>query len=648
MNTARFASALPWVPLLPLLGFLVNGLLGRRLPRTASAAVACAGPLLSCLLSFLAFLQLDSPHAFIECRLGDWITVGDLSIPFALRVDRLSAIMLLVVTGVGSLIHIYSIEYMGHDRGFARYFAYLNLFLSAMLLLVMAENLVLLFVGWEGVGLCSYLLIGFWFEDVEKARAGKKAFLVNRIGDFGFLLGLFLLFRTCGTLDIPSILHWLRLHELEGGLALTITLLLFVGATGKSAQIPLYVWLPDAMAGPTPVSALIHAATMVTAGVYMVARLSPLFFQSQATLFVIAVVGALTAVVAAFYALTQNDIKKVLAYSTISQLGYMFLGLGASAYAGAVFHLFTHAFFKALLFLGAGAVIHALDDEQDLRKMGGLGKKLGLTFAAMAVGSLALSGIPPFAGFASKDLILWSVLEAGLTRNPAWLLLWVIGLVTAFMTAFYSMRLVGMAFFGEYRGPEETWKKADDPKLAMGLPLVALIGGSFAAGIFGWPHLLLGHEEFVHYLEPVVAPAPLQGHGEHHLAEWLNLLLSVGAGFGGIALGYRLYVQSPLLPAALLQRSAHLRQAYELSFHKLYVDELYDRYVVQPLHIGAEWAWEMCDTLWIDGTCEGIARQVMDVGASLRRTQTGVVSIYAVSMLVGGIVMLGWAVVLTL
>ncbi|MBI5368048.1 MAG: NADH-quinone oxidoreductase subunit L [Planctomycetes bacterium] len=648
MDLTSVASALPWIPLLPFLGFLINGCCGTRISRRAAGWIACLGPLGAFLIAYLGLLALaqeQSPRAFLECSLGDWISVGDLVVRAGLRLDRLSVVMALVVTGVGSLIHVYSVGYMSHDKGFTRYFAYLNLFLSMMCILVLADNLVLMFVGWEGVGLCSYLLIGFWYEDPAKASAGKKAFIVNRIGDFGFILGIFLIFVTCGTVDFAELFRWLASARegLPAGVAFAATMLLFLGATGKSAQIPLYVWLPDAMAGPTPVSALIHAATMVTAGVYMVARLSFLFVLAPTTLLVIAAVGGLTALVAGFYALTQNDIKKVLAYSTISQLGYMFLGAGAAAFGASIFHLFTHAFFKALLFLGAGAVIHALHDEQDLRRMGGLGKKLPLTCAAMVVGSLALAGIPPFAGFFSKDLILLSLLEAAhRTGQPVWYLLWAMGLVGALLTAFYSMRLIAMAFLGAPRGDAEAHEAAEDPPVSMGAPLIALIFCSALVGLFSWPKLFGGFERFIHYLDWVTAQVPAAPGELGHGVEWLNLCASVGMGVAGMAAAYFLYVVAPARPRELVRASPALGRLYELSLNKLYVDEYYDRWIVKPLQAAANYAWEIFDVLIVDGFVNGVAAWVLDLAASARKLQTGVVSYYAISLLLGGIALLGY------
>ncbi|MBD3335626.1 MAG: NADH-quinone oxidoreductase subunit L, partial [Candidatus Eisenbacteria bacterium] len=509
---------------LPLFGSALVGLLAmasshrrRGLPEPIVGLLGCAGPIASFLIVgsiYLDFIGLPAGERWLHQVLYEWIVAGSVSVPVAFQMDTLSLTMLLFVTGVGSLIHVYSIGYMRGDRSFARYFAFLNLFMFSMILLVLGDSLLTLFVGWEGVGLCSYLLIGFWFEDPEKAAAGKKAFIVNRIGDLGFLLGIFLIFWTLSRHGAASLqFRDIAAHSdlFHGGLATAAALLLFIGATGKSAQIPLYVWLPDAMAGPTPVSALIHAATMVTAGVYMVARMSFLYLQSPAAMLIVAGVGAVTAVYAATIAVTQNDIKKVLAYSTISQLGYMFLGVGLGAFAAGIFHVVTHAFFKAVLFLGAGSVIHALAGEQDMRRMGGLARKMPVTMLAFGAGFLALAGLPPFAGFFSKDEILWKTFSAA---HPAWgfapKLLWLLGLVGAGLTAFYMMRAFVLTFLGRPRYDEHTRHAHESPP-SMALPLVVLGIGSLAAGFLGTPAVLgLGPNHFHDWLAPVFAAG---GHG---------------------------------------------------------------------------------------------------------------------------------------
>ncbi|HWP35224.1 MAG TPA: NADH-quinone oxidoreductase subunit L, partial [Thermodesulfobacteriota bacterium] len=499
------ATALPlWlIPALPLAGFLVNGLLAGRLPKGAVGVVACGSVGAAFVLALLALgdlLELPPGARAIEEVAFTWIAAGPFRADFGLLLDPLSATMVLVVTGVGFLIHVYSTAYMADEPGYGRYFAYLNLFTFAMLLLVLANNYLLLFVGWEGVGLCSYLLIGYWYERPAAARAGLKAFIVNRIGDVGFALGVMLVFALFGSLAYSEVLPRAA-DVLSHGTALAVALLLFVGAIGKSAQVPLYVWLPDAMEGPTPVSALIHAATMVTAGVYMVARSSPIYVLAPEAMAAVAVVGAVTALFAASIGLAQTDIKRVLAYSTVSQLGYMFLAAGVGAFAAAIFHLVTHAFFKALLFLGAGSVIHALGGEQDLRKMGGLRPQLPLTYATVLIGTLAIAGFPPLAGFFSKDAILAAAFGAG----PLGRALWAVGLVTAGLTAFYMFRLLFLAFHGRPRPSPEALAHLHEAPAPMAVPLVALAVGSALAGFLGVPHALGGSDGLGRFLAPALA-----------------------------------------------------------------------------------------------------------------------------------------------
>ncbi|HKK20412.1 MAG TPA: NADH-quinone oxidoreductase subunit L, partial [candidate division Zixibacteria bacterium] len=492
------------VPLLPLVGFLINGLLIGKLNRAVISAVACASIGISFLISLGLFFQLKALP--VEMRvmhqvLFSWIPAGSFEVNIAYLLDPLSAVMILVVTGVGFLIHVYSIGYMSHEPGLGRYFAYLNLFTFAMLTLVLADNFLLMFVGWEGVGLCSYLLIGYWFEKKSAADAGKKAFIVNRIGDFGFLLGMFIIFWHIGSLDFLTVTKMAPHIFVAGGAVITTAcLLLFLGATGKSAQIPLYIWLPDAMEGPTPVSALIHAATMVTAGVYMLARTNALFIMAPDALLVVAIIGAATALFAATIGLAQNDIKRVLAYSTVSQLGYMFLACGVASFTAGIFHLMTHAFFKALLFLGAGSVIHAMSDEQDMRHMGGLRKHVPVTFWTMLMATLAISGIPGFSGFFSKDEILWQSYSSPY-GGP---IFWVIGFITAGLTAFYMFRLMYMTFFGKERMNDHQREHLHESPKVMTIPLIALAVLSVIGGWVGIPHLLGGSNEIEQWLEPVM------------------------------------------------------------------------------------------------------------------------------------------------
>jgi len=577
--------------------------------------------LISFLFSCAAFLQLPPTGTLVD-NVYPWITSGSFSVDFALRVDALSAVMILIVTGVGFLIHLYSVGYMAHDQDLARYFAYLNLFAAAMLLLVLGDNLLLLFVGWEGVGLCSYLLIGFWYTDDEKAYAGRKAFIVNRIGDAGFLLGIFLLFWSLGergawTLTFAEIQQ--HAHLLPTGTATAVCLLLFMGAIGKSAQIPLYVWLPDAMAGPTPVSALIHAATMVTAGVYMIARLHFLYAMAPTALAVVAVVGAVTAVFAASIGLVQNDLKKVLAYSTVSQLGYMFLGVGVGAYAAGIFHLMTHAFFKALLFLGAGSVIHGLSDEQDIRKMGGLRDRMPTTYWTFFIACLAIAGFPLLSGFFSKDLIL----ELAFSSPHGSPLLWLVGTIGAGMTAFYMFRLLFVTFWGECRAESEVVHHIHESPSSMTVPLIVLAALSLLGGYINLPH----------FLGPVFGKSH-----EGHVPFLIQYLPTVVA-LGGIGLAYQMYVHSPGMAEQL---GESFRGAYRLLLNKYYVDELYDFAMVRPTVAIANWFWQFFDIGVIDGMVNGTAETVMVNSRLWRYWQTGNAQHYALSFLIGAMFIVGY------
>ncbi len=534
--------------LLPLLGFLFLGIFGARLKNKKIIGILGSGTVgMSFVFALALFAQMlgaGPEHRKQIVELFTWFSVstgspGGLSIPAAYQIDQLSILLTLIVTGVGFLIHIYSVGYMHGDPGFWRFFAYLNLFIFAMLNLVLADNFVLMFLGWEGVGLCSYLLIGFWYEKKSAGDAAKKAFIVNRIGDFGFLLAMFFIFAAFGSLNFDTVFAGASSVSRNNNTMVWICLLLFLGATGKSAQIPLFVWLPDAMAGPTPVSALIHAATMVTAGVYMIARCSILYAAAPAALTVVAVVGAATAVFAATIGLVQNDIKKILAYSTISQLGYMFLALGVAAFSAGIFHLMTHAFFKALLFLGSGAVIHAMHEEQDIQKMGGLKKYLPVTYRTFLIGALAISGIPPLSGFFSKDEILWN---AASSEQGAWLL-WLVGVLGAVLTAFYMFRLVTLTFEGEPRFDEHRIHPHEAPK-SMTVPLIILAGLSVVAGLAGIPHA----NALEHWLDPVFAPAQMKLLASEPGNAGLEIILmavSVSAAAAGIFAARRLYLQYP-------------------------------------------------------------------------------------------------------
>jgi NADH-quinone oxidoreductase subunit L len=623
------------IPLLPFVGFLVNASFGRRLSKAASGGLACAAIVAAFLTSGIAvwrLIALAPEERSIVQQAFTWITSGDFSVGFTLRLDPLSAVMILVVTGIGSLIHVYSTAYMHEESGpeFARYFSYLNLFAAFMLVLVLGSNFLVMFVGWEGVGLCSYLLVGFWYAKKSAADAGKKAFIVNRIGDFGFILGVLLAFVRFGTLDFQEIAHAVSGigPEATFGTLSLIALLLFVGATGKSAQIPLYVWLPDAMEGPTPVSALIHAATMVTAGVYMIGRNAALFAHAPQTLAVIAVIGTATALMAGTIALVQTDIKRVLAYSTVSQLGYMFLAMGVGAFAGGIFHLYTHAFFKALLFLGAGAVIHALGGEQDLGRMGGLKRELPVSYWTFLIGAIAIAGVPGLAGFFSKDEILFRAFAGG------HLVLWSVGLATSLLTALYMFRVVFLAFHGERKASHGG--HLHDAPPAMALALIVLAAGSVVAGYAGLPRVLGGGDWFARFLEPsfgvdvASAPGP----------ELTLMAVSSGVAIAGIGIAAYFFVRHPAASDAVATRFAGLRQ---LLLNKYYVDEVYDAMIVEPIRIVSEEGfWKIVDARVIDGAVNGAGRLVAGGSERLRRVQTGSVRAYAASILVGVVAVLGY------
>jgi NADH-quinone oxidoreductase subunit L len=635
------SALLRLIPLFPLLGVVVCLIASLRNKPDLAKLVAPGAVGVSFVIALVSVLRLWSQPAgaAIVDTLYTWIHVDPLRVDLALRIDALSAVMVLIVTGVGFLIHVYSIGYMHGDPDVARFFAYLNLFMFSMLLLILGDSLPVLFVGWEGVGLCSYLLIGFWYTTPANVDAGRKAFVVNRIGDAGFLIGTFLLFWSMAAAGAPS-LRFADVNRLAPALAqaspatvTAICLFLFVGATGKSAQIPLFVWLPDAMAGPTPVSALIHAATMVTAGVYMVARLSPLFALAPIALDVIALVGALTALFAATVALVQTDIKKVLAYSTVSQLGYMFLGLGSGAYAAAIFHVLTHAFFKALLFLGAGSVIHSLSGEQDVEKMGGLKHKLPITSKTFLVAALAISGVPGFSGFFSKDEILGAAFESG------HVVLWLIGVLTAGMTAFYMFRLYFLTFEGESRVDDEKAHHAHESPPSMAIPLVVLAVLSVIGGWVGLPHGLLWGDRFGESLAPALA-AVHEGHAaQGGASEWALMAFTSAFALGGIGVAYFMYLKSPGVPQFLAWRAGAV---YTLLVGKYYVDELYDRVVVKPYVATCGFFWRVIDAMVIDGMVNGTGEFVAVNGGVWRRLQSGNVQHYALAMLLGALCTAGY------
>jgi NADH-quinone oxidoreductase subunit L len=627
-QVAQAAPYLRFIPLAPLVGVLFHVALGYRLGRKAVGVVACASVAVSFALALQAFLGVyhGAPGTALVDPVYQWLASGDFSASVSFRVDALSSVMVMVVTGIGFLIHLYSTGYMAHEPDYARFFAYLNLFTAAMLVLILADNLPLMFVGWEGVGLCSYLLIGFWYTDPDKASAGKKAFLVNRIGDAGFLLGAFTVFwalADMGTASLDFATINANAAAMPPGLALVAALLLFVGATGKSAQIPLYVWLPDAMAGPTPVSALIHAATMVTAGIYMVARLHGLYDAAPVALQVVGSIGAATALVAATIGIAQNDIKKVLAYSTVSQLGYMFLALGVGAYAAAIFHVMTHAFFKALMFLGAGSVIHGLHEEQDIRRMGGVSEKMPITHATFAIGVLAIAGVPGLSGFFSKDEILASAYAGGHTG------LWACGVAGAAITAFYMTRLYVLTFRGTFRGDHHTWDHAHESPTSMTIPLMVLAVLAAVGGYVGIPHALGGHNAFGAYLAPSV------GHHELGISTQVELMLmavSVGAGLLGIGIAWTMYSRGPAADKGL---ERGLSVIYPRMARAYDIDALYDRTIVQPLMRLSERLWKDVDVDMIDGVANGTAAAVVGVGGLWRRWSSGNVQHYLLTVLVG-------------
>ncbi len=616
------------IPVLPLIGFIINGVGFRKVPTSLVGIIALAGPVLAFVCALLLFANFGGEP--LKVTLFDWITVGTMNISFSFQIDQLSLLMLLIVTGVGSLIHLYSIGYMNHDAGYGKFMAFLNLFLFFMLLLVLGSNYVIMFIGWEGVGLCSYLLIGFWNTNTSYNDAARKAFVMNRIGDLGFLLGIFLIFQKFGTSEYIDVFRQAGALGVSDGTIVAITLLLFVGAMGKSAQIPLFTWLPDAMAGPTPVSALIHAATMVTAGVYMIVRSNVLYTLAPLTLDIIGGVAIATALLGASIGLLQNDIKKVLAYSTVSQLGYMFLGLSVAAFTGGMFHVITHAFFKALLFLGAGSVIHAMSDEQDIRNMGGLRKYLPVTFWTFLLGTIAIAGIPPFAGFFSKDEILAHVFE----HNKV---LWGLGVLGSGMTSFYMFRLLFLTFFGEFRGTDEQKHHLHESPLSMTVPLMVLAVLSVIGGLLNVPEALGGHSWLATFMAPLYEQAqqanpeafhnPAMGGSE----EIMLMAVSAGVALLSAILAYVLYVGRATVPVA--DRAERSLPA-QVIYHKYYIDEFYDRLIVRPITALSDLLYSFGEFL-IDGVVGGVAALVGFLSGQLRRLQTGVIGFYVLAMVVG-------------
>jgi NADH-quinone oxidoreductase subunit L len=638
-----YLDLIGFVLLFPLAGTVINGFLGKKLNKSIVGIVGCTAIGLSFIVSFFVFidlLKLAPEHRVFEKDYFTWICSGAFEAIAGLQVDPLSVIMILVVSGVGFLIHVYSVGYMHDDDGFYRYFTYLNLFTFSMLLLVLANNFLLMFIGWEGVGLCSYLLIGFWFEKKSASDAGMKAFIVNRVGDFGFILAIMLIFVTFNTIDFTDVFHAAPEHLQTGSfIATMITLLLFVGAVGKSAQIPLYTWLPDAMEGPTPVSALIHAATMVTAGVYMVVRCNVLYTLSPFALTVVAVIGGATALFAATIGLAQNDIKRVLAYSTVSQIGYMFLACGVGAYITGIFHLVTHAFFKALLFLGSGSVIHGLGGEQDMRKMGGLKKYMPTTHTTFLIGTLAIAGIPPFAGFFSKDEILLDAFTKGS------LLLWGLGAFAALLTAFYMFRLLFMTFYGKSNMTKHVEEHVHESPMSILIPLLVLALLSILGGFIGFPTASAINS----FLAPVIGGGHhgmADGGDLHHVSNSLMFSMmgiSTGIATVGILLAYLMYIKQPDLPAKIVGK---FKLIYTIIYNKYYVDEIYDATIVKPTVKTSFILWKIVDVKIIDGFVNAVARIVELKSEVLKLFQTGYVRNYALSILLGGVIIIVCSLVL--
>ncbi len=623
---------LAWlIPLLPLIGFLIIGFGGKKLSKNLVGLVGCGSVLAAFAISLGIFFQLHGTSQVV--RLTDWINTGKLQVDFSFTIDPLSVLFMLIITGIGFLIHVYSTGYMHEDEKYDRFFAYLNLFVFFMLLLVMGSNYIVMFVGWEGVGLCSYLLIGFWFKNTEYNNAAKKAFIVNRIGDLGFLLGMILIYTTCHSLSFDKVFSHVHSKAGDLGVLNLIGILLFIGACGKSAQIPLYTWLPDAMAGPTPVSALIHAATMVTAGVYMIARSSVIFVNAPAASELVAVIGLLTLLFAATIGLFQNDIKKVLAYSTVSQLGYMFLGLGVGAFTGGVFHVMTHAFFKACLFLCAGSVIHAMSGEQDIRRMGGLKKYLPITHLTFLIATLAISGIPPFAGFFSKDEILAHVYE----HNKIY---WLLGVVGSMLTAFYMFRLYFLTFHGKFRGTHEQQHHLHESPKSMTIPLVVLAVLSVVGGLVGIPN---GNYHLLHaFLRPSFSVAELAANWNDDATSFGSeearlMIIAVLAACAAIYFAYMLYRKNNVLPT---ENEKDMSKYQRVVYHKYYVDEIYNAIIRKPLDWISGMLYKFFELRVVDGFVNGIGSAVKWTGGVIRYAQSGNIGFYMFAMTIAIIIML--------
>ncbi|MBL0310831.1 MAG: NADH-quinone oxidoreductase subunit L [Bacteroidetes bacterium] len=620
--------------LLPLIGFLINGFVGKSLPKTVSGIIGSGTIFISFVLSCMLFIGfLNGSQHKLDQDVYDWISFSGFNISFGLLLDQLSVIWLMVVTGVGFLIHLYSIGYMHDDEKFHVFFSYLNLFIFFMLLLVLGNNFLVMYIGWEGVGLCSYLLIGFWFKNQAYNNAAKKAFIMNRIGDLGFLIGMFLLLFYFKTLHFGTLQLALSSVSVSHSVLVMITLFLFIGAIGKSAQLPLYTWLPDAMAGPTPVSALIHAATMVTAGIYMIARANFIYILAPETMQLVAAIGAATALFAATIGVLQNDIKKVLAYSTVSQLGLMFLALGVGAFTSGVFHVVTHAFFKACLFLGAGSVIHAMHGEQDIRNMGGLKKWMPLTFWTFLISSLAISGIFPFSGFFSKDEILAASFEHGKV-------LWVVGSVASLLTAFYMFRLVFLTFTGNFRGTQEQKSHLHESSWLITIPLIVLSALAAVGGLMGLPEFLGFHHWMKDFLAPVFVPNPHAEFGQA-LSHSTEMALMAGAFVGAvlsIAYAYMKYVSRNNLPA----KEGEEQGLGKVIYHKYYIDEIYDQVIIKPLMLMSELVHDWIDRGLIDGFVNLSGKLSMNIGGQVRRIQTGSIGFYLFAMVISIVLIFFW------
>ncbi len=620
------------VPLLPLIGFIIIGLFGKKLSKGLVGIIGSGVIFGALAIAVGIFFELkNGVQKEYTVELFNWISAGKLSIPFSFLIDPLSSLFLLIITGIGFLIHVYSVGYMSHDEGFSRFFAYLNLFIFFMLLLVMGSNYLIMFVGWEGVGLCSYLLIGFWFKNTAYNNAAKKAFIMNRVGDLGFLLGIILIFVTFGSIGYSDVFEQAK-NMGSGDTTITIiALLLFVGAMGKSAQLPLYTWLPDAMAGPTPVSALIHAATMVTAGIYMIARSNILYTLSPDAMNVVAIIGVCTALFAATIGLAQNDIKKVLAYSTVSQLGYMFLALGVGAYTGAVFHVMTHAFFKALLFLAAGSVIHAMSGEQDIRKMGGLKKYISKTHITFLIGTLAIAGCFPFSGFFSKDEILAHAFE----HNK---LLWILGILGAAMTTFYMFRLYFLTFHGKFRGTHEQEHHLHESPPSMTIPLIVLAILSIVGGFVGIPAALHGTHYLQAFLSPVFEASSFRiVHHLSHETEYILMAIATVIMIAAIYYAFTTYVKKNTIP---VEDDEALKPAHKLVYNKYWVDEIYEALITKPLNLLSEAFHKIIDNQLVDGIVNGVGSAVSWMSGTIRLAQTGNIGFYIFVMVISIVLIL--------